>query len=617
MISDMQLVFLILGLTTIGFLIPKFRPDLVAICSLLALQLTGLLTVPEAFAGFANSVVIMIAALFVVGEGIFQTGLAQRAGNMLIKLTGSSELRLTIFMLVLVAVLSGFISNTGTVAILLPVVVSLSRQMQLHPGKLLMPLAFASSMGGALTLIGTAPNLIARQSLINAGYEPLSFFSFTPVGVLILFSGIAYLWFLGRRWLDKPHEGQTETKGSFDVKELIHQYDLGKYIHLVKIPAKHPVVGKTLRELEWPVKYDVTVLEVVKKEPEGRFPLSLRSGSRRITAGPNYQLEGEDVLLIYSFKDALSNWSEQTGLVLMDDGQASQYQLEETNLAEVILTPQSRLINHSIQDVHFRDKYGLTILSIKHQYEAPRPPASHEKLSYGDALLVHGKWKDIDLLAQEKSDTVVLQQAAQPLPQDSDSFRAIAAGLILVWMLLMLVLEWIPAVITVVVAAVLMILAGSVRQTDQAYRSINWQTVVLIASMLPMATALEKTGGVEFLSQGLIGSLGALGPLAVLAGLYLITSLFSQFISNTATAVLLFPVAILTAQQMGVSPVPMVMAVAFSASMAFATPVATPPNAMVMAAGKYSFFDFVRVGVPLQLIIAILAVLIVPVFFPF
>ena len=185
MVSEMQLVFIILILTTIGFLMPRFRSDLVALCSLLALFLTGLLTVQESLAGFANSVVIMIAALFIVGEGIFQTGLAQKAGHMLVQWTGNSELRMTIFMLVLVAVLSGFISNTGTVAILLPVVVSLSRQMNLHPGKLLMPLAFASSMGGALTLIGTAPNLIARQSLIDNGYETLHFFAFTPAGLII------------------------------------------------------------------------------------------------------------------------------------------------------------------------------------------------------------------------------------------------------------------------------------------------------------------------------------------------------------------------------------------------------------------------------------------------
>lgn len=617
MISEMQLVFLILGMTTIGFLIPRFRPDLVAISSLLALQLTGLLTVQESFAGFANSVVIMIAALFIVGEGIFQTGLAQKAGNMLLKWTGNSEFRLTVFMLALVAILSGFISNTGTVAILLPVVVSLSRQMQLHPGKLLMPLAFASSMGGALTLIGTAPNLIARQSLIDHGYPALPFFAFTPIGGIILLAGMIYLWFFGRRLLDKPLEKEKETPGTFNGKEMLEQYQINQYIHPLQVPLNHKVVGKTLRELSWPSIFDVTVLEVIKKEPEGRLRFPSSPAPRRLTAGPDYEVEAEDILLVYAEAEALDEMIEQTGLQKVVVASPEKYQPDEAKMAEVILTPSSRLINNSIKDIHFRDKYGLTILALKPQYKDPKRPSPEAELTYGDSLLVHGKWKDIELLAQEKGDMVVLKHATEAAAQKEQPIRSTIAGLILVWMLVTMIFEWLPAVTTVVVAALLMILTGSIRHTDQAYRSVNWQTVVLIASMLPMATALEKTGGVEFMSEGLISALGVFGPVAVMAGLYVITSLFSQFISNTATAVLLFPVAILTAQQMGVSPVPMVMAVAFSASMAFATPVATPPNAMVMAAGKYTFFDFVRVGIPLQIIIAFIAILTVPLFFPF
>lgn len=287
-------------------------------------------------------------------------------------------------------------------------------------------------------------------------------------------------------------------------------------------------------------------------------------------------------------------------------------------MAEVILTPQSRLLRRSLQDAHFREKYGLSVLAIKQQYKDPRPPMPQDQLAYGDALLVHGNWKDIDRLSKEKNDMIVLRHAMQPsVEKKKESLRATIAGLILLWMLLSMVFEWLPAVVTIVIAAVLMLLTSSIKQTDQAYRAINWQTVILIACMLPMATALENTGGVAFMSERLIYGLGIMGPIAVLAGLYVLTSVFSQFISNTATAVLLFPVAIMTAQQMDVSPVPMVMAVAFSASMAFATPVATPPNAMVMAAGKYTFFDFVRVGVPLQLIIAFIAVLLLPLFFPF
>ena len=610
------MVFFILGMTTVGFLIPKFRPDLVALSSLLTLQLTGILTLQESLTGFANSVVIMIAALFIVGEGILQTGLAQQAGNMLVKWTGNSELRVTMFMLTLVAILSGFISNTGTVAILLPVVVSLSRQMQLHPGKLLMPLAFASSMGGALTLIGTAPNLIARQSLIDHGYPGLRFFAFTPIGLVILLAGIAYLWFFGRRWLDKPLEKEKKLTGVFDGEDLLEQYRIENFIHPVLVPADNSIVGKTLRELYWPSKFGVTVLEIVKKEGESRLRLPFSPVSRRLTAGPNYTVDAGDVLLVFTEVEKLNSWVEKTGLEKVQATLSKEYRPEESKMAEVILTPNSRLINTSIEDIHFREKYGLTILALKRQYKGSKRPSPDAELAYGDAMLVHGKWEDIDLLAQEKNDMVVLKHAVEPAKQNQP-MRAAIAGLILLSMLVMLVLEWLPAVTTVIFAALLMLLSGSIRHADQAYRSVNWQTVVLIASMLPMATALEKTGGVKFLSEGLISVLGAFGPMVVLGGLYAITSLLSQFISNTATAVLLFPVAILTAQQMGVSPVPMVMAVAYSATMAFATPVATPPNAMVMAAGNYTFFDFVRVGVPLQIFIALITVFILTLFFPF
>lgn len=614
MFTDMHLVFLILIITTICFLVPRFRADLVAVHALLALLLTGIITVPEAFAGFANSVVIMVAALFIVGAGVFQSGLAQKAGDLLVKSTGKSEWKLTIFMLLLVAILSGFISNTGTVAILLPIVVSLSRQMQMHPGKLLIPLAFASSMGGALTLIGTAPNLIAAQSLADAGYGGLSFFSFTPIGLTMLLTGILYLWFFGRRMLDKPIDEKEGTSNNFNATELIEQYGITDLIHTVKVPSNSLLIGRMIKQLRLPATYNITVLEAIKKDPTPLSRITGRVQSQRITVDPSYMVNADDIFLIYANEEAIEKLIADTGLVRQKD---SDYQLEEGHLAEVILTPQSRLINQTIKQVKFRAKYGLSVLAMKHQFSEPQRFTKDETLLYGDSILVHGKWKDINLLSAEKNDTVVLKSAAEETDLANQTQKSSIAGLILLGMLLAMVFEWVPAVVAIVVAAVLMVLTGCIRQTDQAYQAINWQTVILIACMLPMATALENTGGVTFMSEGLISSLGAIGPLAVLAGLYGITSLFSQFISNTATAVLLFPVAILTAEQMGVSPIPMVMAVAFSSSMAFATPVATPPNAMVMAAGKYTFLDFVRVGVPLQLIIAVVAIVLLPLFFPF
>ena len=615
MFSEMQMVFIILIATTVCFAIPRFRSDLVALCSLLALYLAGVITVSEALAGFSSTVVVMLAVLFIVGEGISATGLATKAGNLLVKLTGNSEFRMLVFVKLLVAVIGSFISNTGTVAILMPIVVSLSVKMNIHPGKLLMPLAFGASMGGALTLIGTAPNLLARDALINHGLPGLSFFDFTPIGLIVLFTGTLYMWFVGRRMLDKPYDKTSKVADSINVSELLSQYEIDGNLHYVQVPEGHAIVGKKLKELKWPSLFNVTVLKV-RKKISGMTALIPGANYTQVLAEPTYVLEADDILLLFADTASLEKLLTEAELEALSREQVDGLQIQEANIAEVILTPHSGLINQSLKDIHFRDKYGLTVLSIKPRNQAAKQPSVKDEIHYGDALLVYGKWNDIDLLAKEKSDLVVITREAT----ESVAFnpvRAILAGAVLLGMIIMLVFEWIPAVITVIIAGLMMVLTRSVRSTDQAYRAINWQIVILIACMLPMATALENTGGVAFIADGITSALGGAGPIVVMAGLYVVTSIFGVFISNTATAVLFLPVAILAAGEIGVSPLPFVMAVTYAASMSFSTPVSTPPNAMVMVAGKYKFLDYMKVGIPLQFLVGIIIILVLPLFFPF
>ena len=604
MLNEMQLVFLILAATTVCFAVPRFRSDLVALCSLLALFLTGTVTVTEALAGFSSTVVVMLAALFVVGEGISQTGLAGKAGNLLVKLTGNSEFKTLVFVMLMVAVLGCFISNTGTVAILMPVVVSLCVKLNIHPGKLLMPLAFGASMGGALTLIGTAPNLLARETLINQGFPGLSFFDFTPMGLIILLTGITYMWFVGRRWLDKPYEMKSKSADTINVSELLCQYKIDDNISFIRVTADHAITGKKLKELKWGSEYNVNVLKVQKAR-------------KQTLAEPDYILEADDILLLYADASSLQKLSEELKLETIPRDLVEELYIQEANIAEVILTPESNLIRQSLRDINFRDKYGLTVLSIKRRYKNPKLPSAHDELDYGDSLLVYGKWKDIDLLARERSELVVIRRETTAPETPCKPVRAVMAGVILLLMIVVLVFEWIPTVITVIIAGLLMVLTGGVRSTDQAYRAVSWQIVVLIACMLPMATALENTGGVAFMADSITNALGGAGPVAVMAGLYIMTSLFGVFISNTATAVLFLPVAVLAAQELGVNPLPFVMAVTYAASMSFATPVSTPPNAMVMVAGKYKFLDYMKVGIPLQLIVGVVVMLVLPLLFPF
>ena len=617
MLSEMEFVFLILFATTVCFAIPSFRSDLVALCSLLALFLTGVITVSEALAGFSSTVVIMLAVLFIVGEGISQTGLAGKAGNLLVRLTGNSEFKMLIFVMLMVAVLGSFISNTGTVAILMPVVVSLSMKMNIHPGKLLMPLAFGASMGGTLTLIGTAPNLLARDALINHGFPGLSFFDFTAVGLIILFTGIVYMWFVGRKLLDKPYEEKSKIADTINVSELLRQYKIDENLHYVQVPIGHEIVGKTLKELAWPSRFHVTVLKVRKKTTAKASTFLSGNDFSQILPEPSYAMEPGDILLLYADTSSLQGLLEGTGLETLSRDSVEGLHIQDANIAEVILTPQSNLINQSLKDIHFRDKYGLTVLSIKRRYQSAKRPSGQDKFQFGDAMLVYGKWKSIDLLAKKKSDLVVIGYETTAPETAFKPVRAMLAGAILLCMIVMLVAEWIPAVITVIIAGLLMILTGSIRSTDQAYRAVSWNVVILIACMLPMATALENTGGVAFIADGITNMLGEAGPIAVMAGLYVITSIFGVFISNTATAVLFLPVAILAAGELNVSPLPFVMAVTYASSMSFSTPVSTPPNAMVMVAGKYTFLDYIKVGLPLQLIAGLIIVSVLPLFFPF
>lgn len=613
---QLLLTFAILLITTIFFMIGKFRADLVAMCSLLALVLTGIITTNEALAGFSNSIVIMIAGLFIVGAGIFRTGLARTAGNYLLKFAGDSEVKLLLLLMVLVATLSAFMSNTGTVAVLMPVVISLALGMKKSPALFLMPLAFASSLGGVLTLIGTPPNLIVSQILADNGYERLAFFDFTPVGVVALFTGILFLMTVGKRLLPKgdPKE-EFRSQRNTSATQLADFFHISDQLYRVKVQPLSAMIGKKLADLKLPMEYRVSVIHIERRNGEK----ALLAGVQKIAATSQTIIKENDVLYVQGTSENVEQFKKDYFLRTNKEEQASPANLvsKEFGVAEVLLTPHSSFINSTIADLHFREKYNLNILGINRKGKFQLKNWAKQTLKFGDALLVQGKWTDLELLAKETDDVVVLGQTKEQASMAAASGKAPIAGAIMLGMLVMMTFEIVPAVTAVLIAAVLMILTGCLRNMEDAYGKINWESVVLIAAMLPMATALEKTGGVLFLSELIIQSLGGYGPIALMAGFYFMTMLFSQFISNTATAVLFAPIAITTAINVGASPYPFLMAVTVAASMAFATPVASPTNALVMTAGGYKFSDFVKVGVPLQIVIWIVMMVTIPYFFPF
>ncbi|MBX4150882.1 SLC13 family permease [Paenibacillus lautus] len=619
--GPMIITLSVLAVASASFMSGKVRSDLVAIGVLMVLMLTDILSPAEALSGFSNSVVIMMIGLFVVGGGIFHTGLAKMASGKLLKLGGGSETRLLIMIMLVTSLIGGFVSNTGTVAVMLPIVVSLAFSAEISPGRLLMPLAFASSLGGMLTLIGTPPNLVIQETLINAGYERLSFFAFLPIGLVCLATGILAILFL-RRFLPSNEEGGAGKQGGRSLRELAKQYRLTQNLYRIQVSADSSIRSKTLRELDIPAKFEVNVIEIRRKmSAKNQF---FKTINQEI-AGPETVIEEDDILYVNGPFERASEFAETYGLVMLDQRvpehrkrtEESQYATSDVGIAEVMLTPSSRLIGRLVKHSGFREKYRVNILGIQRKEQYLLHHLKEEKMRFGDALLVQGTWKDIALLAAEQTDVVVVGQPVEESRKVTMDHKApIAAGIMLL-MVILLVTEWIPAVASVMIAAVLMVVFGCVRNMEEAYKTVNWESIVLIGGMIPMSIAIEKTGAATLISDMLVHSLGSYGPLALLAGVYFTTSLLTMFISNTACAVLFAPIALSAAIQMGASPYPFLFAVSIGASMCFASPFSTPPNALVMSAGRYKFSHYVKVGLPLQLVIGLVMMAVLPLFFPF
>ncbi|WP_194841463.1 SLC13 family permease [Sporosarcina obsidiansis] len=612
---ELLLTFGILSITIVLFMTNRLRADLVAVLALLAFVLVGILEPVEALVGFSNSVVIMIAGLFIVGAGILRTGLAQMAGNLLLRYAGDSEKRLFILLLLIVAFVGAFMSNTGTVALMMPIVVSIAISIGSSPSKYLLPLSYIASFSGLLTLIASPPNLIVSQLLVDNGFEKLGFFQITPIGLIGVFVGIVYLFFMRHRIVPK---GMRKTNGEashpLSPKQLAKDYKLGGTLLQVNVPEDSSMVGQRLSQLKIPARFQLCILKIERKSVEGiKFlPMTFQE-----MAGPSSIIEANDILYLQGTAERVEDLINEYGLLLVEQGSdAEKLVSKELGIAEVLMTPHSRLINKDIRSVRFREMYNLNIIGINRQGKQLLKDMSKQQLRFGDALLVQGSWDSIELLAKETKDVVIVGQPKEHASMASANGKAWVAGAIMLLMVTLMISEVFPAVISVLIAAVLMILTGCVRNMDDAYGQINWESIVLIAAMLPMATALEKSGGMQLLSEGMIQVLGGLGAIGVLGGIYLLTMVFGQFISNTATAVLFAPIAMSAAISLNVNPYAFLIAVAVGASMSFATPVASPTNALVMTAGGYSFKDFAKIGIPLQIIMFVVMMIAIPLLFP-
>lgn len=591
------------------FIANKPRMDVVALIALVLLPLTGVITAGEAVAGFGDSIILLIAALFVVGEALVRTGVAFRLSDLLVRYAGSSETRLIILLMLAVAVLGSIMSSTGVVAIFIPVALTIAKRQGIAPGRLMMPMSFAGLISGMLTLVGTAPNLVVDSALKHHGHAGLGFFSLTPIGVVILALAIGYMVVMRGR-LSKTESSIVVAAVERNFPVLIHDYRLADRELRLRVREGSPLTGRSLEVLNLRRTHGFNLVAVERPA---------RLGTEMVLPGPATELQAGDTLLVdrLACETAPPKTHQELGLDLLPlSGSYFSDQSRKVGMAEVVIAPESALIGSTVRDTGLRREYGLQVLGLRRDRQALDGPVIDEKLRASDTLLVIGTWKAIRRLQGQRREFLVLSLPPESTEDAPAADRAPYALLSLGLMVVLMITGWVPNVVAALIACLLLGLFRCISM-DVAYRCIHWKSLVLIAGMIPFASALERTGGINLAVNGLMAALEGAGPRVYLAALFGVTAVIGLFISNTVTALLMAPIALGMAQHLGVSPFPFAITVALAASTAFMTPISSPVNTLVVEPGNYRFGDFVKMGVPFSLIVLLVTVLMVPLLFPF
>lgn len=596
MTAEIGLVLLILGVAVVLFASEKLRVDVVSMMVLLALLLTGLLTPEEAFSGFSSPAVITVWAIYIVSASLTRTGIANFIGRYIGRLAGTEEWRLVLVLMLTVGTMSAFMNNIGATAVLLPVAIELGRRAQVPVSKLLIPLAFGSLLGGVTTLIGTPPNLLVSTALQDVGLAPFRLFDYTPMGLIIMTVSIAYMTLIGRHLLPSYQEA-THTP---DLSDLDSEYRLRDYLTELHVEPGSPLIGKTVIATHLGEQYDMTIIGVLHDDEVRSSVIS----DTHIQAGDVLLARGEsEHILVAMDKLGLSNVS---GQVLTTDDLRS----PESTVVEIVVSQLANLIGKTLKDVNFRSRYDLNVLAIWREEAPIQERLADVPLHMGDTLLVHGPRERIEALRDDNSFLLLRPPVALQRLN-----KAPINLLIFVSMITLVGLGWLHISVAAVLGAVLSVLTGCLTM-DEAYLSIEWKSVYLIAGMLPMGIAMEKTGTALFLSEQILSVVGGGGPTAALIGLFVLTTIITAFMSNAAAAVLVAPIAINTAFTLGSDPRAFVMGVSIAASNAFLFPIGHQACILVYGPGGYRFFDYTKVGLPLTLLIWLLMIIFLPVFWP-
>ena len=608
-IAVIQVLCLLFGAIVL-FATNRLRMDVTALLLIIAFVLSGLLTLPEALAGFSDANVILIALLFVVGESLIRTGVAYRVGDWLLGAAGNSETRLLALLMLAVAALGSVRSSTGVVAIFIPVALSIANRMGIAPARVMMPLSVAALISGMLTLVATPPNLVVSSELERQGFAGLDFFALTPIGLLVLLLGVGYMRLAGPRLLSRVPAKPYDKHGRRRMQELIARYQLAGRACRLQIQPGSPLIGPTLEALQLRARFGANVLGIER-----------RRGFHHVLVGvtTQSQFEANDVLLVdlVAAPGELEQFCQRGGLhALPLRGEYFSEHARSVGLAEVSLIPESRLLGKTLRQLAFRREYRLSVVGIHRQGKALTEGLLDQPLQLADTLLVAGEWKLIRHLQQHKRDFLLFDLPIEVDEMAPAQNQAPFALLCVVLMVGLMLSGLVPNVVAALIACLLLGAFGCV-DMDGAYRSIQWPTLLLIVGMMPFATALQKSGALGLMVDAMVTLFTDLSPRLMLAALFAVAATIGLFISNTATALLLAPVAIGVAAQMGISPYPLAITVAIAASAAFMTPVSSPVNTLVLAPGGYRFSDFVRLGVPFTLLVMLATVLVVPWLFPF
>ncbi len=592
MTLDMAIVLMVLLGAIILFAADRFPADLVAMLVMVSLLLSGVVTPQEGLAGFSNPATVTVGAMFVLSAALFRSGALNFVGRLLLSVGRRSESVALLVVMLGIGAISAFVNNTAAVAIFLPVIIGFARMVKISPSKLLMPLSFASMFGGVCTLIGTSTNLLVSSIAEQHGQPPIGMFEMASLGLIFFAVGFVYMLAVGVRLI-------PERRMEMDLTE---QYRMGEYLVDIILGETAASIGTRLAESPIVKELDIEVLDL------------MRNGVRTTRPSPDTVLQAGDQLRARTSVERIAAMQEREGITLVPKAKWADAETDGASLSlvEVVIAPFSTLEGRSMRDVQFAERFGAIVLAIRHRGRLLHSKLHDMNLGAGDALLLEMPHDRVELLQRDPNFVLVSEPA---LPRYRKQ-KIIPAVLIMAGVVAAATVGVVPILVSALAGSVLMILAGCIT-LEEAYHAVEWKVIFLLAGVLTLGVALEKTGAADLLSGFLVNWIGVLGPFAVLAGFYLLTSLLTEAMSNNATAVLLAPVAIATADAMAISPRPLLMAVAFAASSSFMTPVGYQTNTLIFGPGNYRFGDFMRVGAPLNLMFWILATLLIPVFWPF